>query len=435
MRSRSARRIVLAVAGACTCVFAMSAMARADIIATVEVPRLSGASSTDFDLATFNVGTGVRSNPGVNTTGIEFHPSIAGNRMVFERISGTAIHIIMRDLVTGQQAELFNGFVSAADQPNDPAVSPDGSIVVTGHPAGFAITLTSTNVSAFPNGPFPHTLINPGCLCGVTDTTFAPQVLSTSPLDLIFNDDFPLVFRFNNGHERSGSIFPALHPSMAPGGNIVVYEYLGGESNFPQGPGIWFGDGTLTGTQTRLPTPVNVGGSLAMEPTLSSDGRYLAFVRRSTSDGTEQLFVWDSQTQLLIDPNGINLGRLVDSARANFLAMHGNIALDTRPVLKVTSINVNGLIIFQLLSASNIGIIVEKVVGTTRVFGKRVPKLRFLGRVPLGHFKRGRGSIRWDRTVNGSKLGRGRYLVTVRSVTPQGGVRDLGRPTLIRIKR
>src|SRR5512135_3307377 len=97
------RRAWLAAACLATLTSAVPA-ARADIIATVEVPRLSGATSTDFDLATFNVGTGARTDPGVNTTDDEFHPSLAGNRVVFERTSHDAIRIIMRDRVTGQQA-------------------------------------------------------------------------------------------------------------------------------------------------------------------------------------------------------------------------------------------------------------------------------------------------------------------------------------------
>jgi hypothetical protein len=83
---------------------------------------------------------------------------------------------------------------------------------------------------------------------------------------------------------------------------------------------------------------------------------------------------------------------------------------------------------------SIIGIIVQRVVGRTRVLGHPVPKLRFVGRVPLGRFHKGRSHVRWNRKVNGHLLAPGRYQITARSLTPKGGVRDLGRPILIRLR-
>jgi hypothetical protein len=36
--------------------------------------------------------------------------------------------------------------------------------------------------------------------------------------------------------------------------------------------------------------------------------------------------------------------------------------------------------------------------------------------------------VKWDGRVNGRKLKPGRYLVTVRAVSPKGAIRDLGTP-------
>ena len=58
-------------------------VAGADLLATLEVPSQAGS---DLDLATFNIATRMRlAGPGVNTSANEFHPSMAGNRLVFER--------------------------------------------------------------------------------------------------------------------------------------------------------------------------------------------------------------------------------------------------------------------------------------------------------------------------------------------------------------
>ena len=54
--------------------------------------------------------------------------------------------------------------------------------------------------------------------------------------------------------------------------------------------------------------------------------------------------------------------------------------------------------------------------------------------MPLGTFKKGRHAIRWNLKVNGHKLRPGRYLVTVRAVTPKVVVRELGRSRVIRVR-
>jgi hypothetical protein len=69
------------------------------------------------------------------------------------------------------------------------------------------------------------------------------------------------------------------------------------------------------------------------------------------------------------------------------------------------------------------------------VLGHRAFRLRTVGRVPLGRFKRGRLRRHWDFKVNGRRLKPARYLVTVRAVTAKAKVRELGKPKLLRIRR
>jgi hypothetical protein len=83
----------------------------------------------------------------------------------------------------------------------------------------------------------------------------------------------------------------------------------------------------------------------------------------------------------------------------------------------------------------SVGIIVQRVVGTRRLLGRRVPRLQFVGRVPFGPQRAGTVRFRWDRRVNGRRLRPGRYLITYRSLRRKGAVRELSRPVMVVIPR
>jgi hypothetical protein len=89
---------------------------------------------------------------------------------------------------------------------------------------------------------------------------------------------------------------------------------------------------------------------------------------------------------------------------------------------------------FALVSPAKIGILVQRVVGTQTLLGRTVPKLRAVGAVPLGTFRKGRSSVRWDRTVNGRPLKPGTYRVTPRAVAKDGAVREFGTPRTVRLR-
>jgi hypothetical protein len=77
---------------------------------------------------------------------------------------------------------------------------------------------------------------------------------------------------------------------------------------------------------------------------------------------------------------------------------------------------ITGVVIQGNLTQSNsVGILVQRILGTRRVHGKRVLVLRSVGRVPLGHHHTGRLEIGWNLKVNGHRLAGGRYLVTLRA--------------------
>lgn len=68
----------------------------------------------------------------------------------------------------------------------------------------------------------------------------------------------------------------------------------------------------------------------------------------------------------------------------------------------------------QLAQSDTVGILVQRIVRFTRIHGKRVPVLQTIGKVPLGTHRRGHLRIRWNLKVNGHRLGRGKFLITLR---------------------
>jgi len=95
-----------------------------------------------------------------------------------------------------------------------------------------------------------------------------------------------------------------------------------------------------------------------------------------------------------------------------------------------------GAVIQAGLGQSNtVGILVQRIVRTKRVHGKRVLVLQAVGRVPLGHHRRGRLKIRWNLKVNRHRLGPGKYLITLRALDNHRNVLGLTNPVIFTVKR
>ena len=82
--------------------------------------------------------------------------------------------------------------------------------------------------------------------------------------------------------------------------------------------------------------------------------------------------------------------------------------------VSVTQTGNGAVISSQLGQDDTVGIPVQRIVRFTRIHGKRVPVLQTIGNVPLGHHRHGHLRIRWNLKVNGHRLGRGKYLITLR---------------------
>jgi WD40-like Beta Propeller Repeat len=450
---------VAAVLAAVAGTLAIGAPADANIIAAVEQP--AGGSRTDLDIALYDATAGTRLSlpASVNTTDDELHPSLTpdGRLLVFERSNATAgtHRIVIVDTSAGASADLFSGFEAAQVPPATPAISPDANTVITGRQtvtgsdSNFHHLLTVTDVSSFPGtttGPFPHQTIDPGSNGIGTGQTLEPAL---GPSGLV--------------------AYEVRVPGLTPGLGLATLGTAGecglgeGDAEFSQpafaaastanmlytrrsAPGaihpgdIWFaplalsGVCRISGSPTKLPAIVNTSSQDEARPALTPDGRYVGFVRHeSDSSGHSVLFIWDSLTQTLVNSAGVDLGVLTPR-EIDLIAARGNLSLRVSLVLRLTSISLSGVVSAQLVSPASIGILVQRVVGHHRVLGRRAPKLQLVGRVPLGHFKRGHMSTRWDHRVDGRSLRPGLYQVTVRALAPNGRIEDLGTPHLMRLR-
>jgi WD40-like Beta Propeller Repeat len=404
--------------------------ARADVFAASE-GFLGGRADLDILLVNASTGAEVTLPAGLNTTGAdELHPSLSadGSKMVFERRSGATVRIVETDLRTGQSADLFNGFEQAANPQVTPSISRDGRTVVTGEAFGADAKpqVTLTDVSAFPAGPFPHSTYR-------TSFSFAPGTTGATenPVlsgNLIAFEEQPtgadqhiVVGQLGGGTSQP---FGSRHPALgAPGGvNTVLFDVPGGNLSRDLAFSTFTDPTSAAGATVTPLAQLNTSSSAENRPSFSPDGRYVAFVGRNVR--LRGLLVWDSQTQTTINAPGASLGAVdtpIDGATSIFV----------RPLLKSTGI-VGSQIRFDLLENSGIGILVQRVTGHHKLFGKTVPTLRPVGKVPLGRFRKGSGHVRWDGKVAGKRLRHGTYQVTVRAVTRRGKVRDLGKPKLLK---
>ena len=438
----SHRRGVAAIATLATLAVATPA-AHADIFATLDRVR---PGSTDLDLAKINAttGAGVALPAAVNTPADEVHPAFSPDRskIVFLRadVNAGTRRVVMMDLKTGQSADLFNIFEATNDPPGAPVFSQDGTKVLTGRKLtalGSSSTqlnpsFTQTDVTNFPNGPFPHQIVAEGPGTTSPGRTSQPDVAGGGvfAFRIGFDDGrSSLVVRTGVTTTISDPLGASLaRPTISRSDDVLVFERDTAERKLFFRPL----DGLLT-TNTPFPALVDAPGVREEQPSFSPDGRFMAFLRGNNF--VQNLFVLDTQTQLLLNPQGVSVS---GTGTQNQNALHfseGAIDLNVTPVILNSGI-FSSNVVFTLSTNSGIGIIVQRITGTTRFLGRKAPKLKLVGRVPLGKFTKGHRShrVHWDRKVNGKRLAPGHYLVTVRSVTSKGQVRDLGKPNRVTIR-
>jgi hypothetical protein len=447
------------IAAACLgCLVALvgAAPASADVLAAAEVPS---AARTDLDIAVINAATGVRSTlpAGVNTAADELHPSLSadGSRLAFERVDHAAgtTRILVADLTTSRVADLFNAFEAQDDRPGPPLMSPDGQFVQTGHPfeqrgsgadTHFVAAFNQVFLRTFTGPPFDKGVV--GFLssqfgfAGRTDELVQEEGLGTSAFEVRPDSGQPAgelgLRKGTSATVIADDGFLFAHPALSTQAHVLVFQRaprqdgtVGPSSLVFRSDSPGLSDAPISG----LPAIVNASGGIdELRPAFSADDRYLGFVRDFAT--SERLFVFDTQTQTLLNPTGIGLGIFPKTGIGATARLDGGISLELRNGLVGGTLLFNGTLTVDLRFPTGVGILVQRITGQHRLLGMTVPTLRLVGRVPFGPQRAGHFRIRWNRKVNGRRLRRGRYLVTVRGVTKKGVVHELGKSFTLRVR-
>ncbi len=448
--NRIKRFRIVALASAAALATLAAPVARADIFAATCV---QGPTSQDIAIFNASLGTSVALPAAVNAAdGNERHPSISsdGRRLVFQRLGSTgAQRLIAVDLSTGQSADLFTAFELAQDPIFRSAITPDGTKVATGRRFRFfgllnrfLASATLTSLGTFPAGPFTRTsltaasvgYLEQGIVLGVAAGGGNRIALEVSPRggtgEIVLAQEgvgSSLPLRRVVTHYSQPALAAASSAQMLFVEQILFTE--GGVTRRRPGD-IVFRPATIAsfvGTPTRLGFGVSTNSRDESLPALTADGRYVACVR-DAEGANDRLFVWDSLTQTFLNPNGIDLGLTFMSSRC------GSTSLYTRSIIGSSVISQVGNVNATLTLASSIGIFVQRIVGKTRVLGRKAYELETVGRFPLGMYGAGNVFTHWNFEVNGEPLAPGKYLVTVRAV--EGDlVRELGKPQVMKIKK
>jgi len=452
------------------------ASASADFIAAYDT--VSAAGGQDVAVVNLTTGAQVRVPAGINTPAPELHPSLSpdGRFLAFERVVPVQAGPD-GPLVEQKQPFIFNLATGANVTPTDlsvplndpgnatPAFSADGTQLATGRYSDGPFPDGNVRITEVPNPPASAgqvavssgnpLLTLPPCgfspICGIEEPkTYSPSVgAGPNPLVAWNEDYFPnsssgsnefsntvnqtgiVIRRFGPGFVPQGNAVTLLanpggllHPSVGPnnlvayqaGGQIGMYDF-GTAQNFP----------TISGVDTPLQQRL---------PAFTPDGRYLAFMRQGT-DGHERLVLFDfGQTQQPVNAGGLDLGALPDPGQFGNLSVvevtpppavfcaSGCIALRVSPTASLTTT--------RIIAGTLIGLLVQRIAGTHKLFGRTVPTLVEVGRIPLG-FHRHAFTVPTPLVVGGHKLKDGKYLITARTLTAKGVIKDLSVSLAVRV--
>jgi hypothetical protein len=232
---------------------------------------------------------------------------------------------------------------------------------------------------------------------------------------------------------------PASHPVARAGDQTVAFA-MGAAGNsdihtttLPNG-GVF-----SVPTPTPAPAAINTSADEQM-PTWSPDDLKLGFVR--TTAGRRKLAVFDATPgiQSVLNPP-VDIGPEAPTPQTrSFQAVWGGLSMaeaaQVDPPAPATTCSAAclaalqpppGATVLQPVSLQpvvktpgtkplKIGILVARVTGKRKLLGRTVPKLRVVGRVPLGRVRNGTNRFRWNRRVAGKRLERGTYVLTFRTL-------------------
>ncbi len=406
----------------------VAAPASADVLAVFAVARPPGTA-----IVRVNAGTGAITQ--LYATNQLCHPSVSsdGTRIAWEVIFENNVVENVDDLGTGQEHFVVNQSGTAATAESSPAISPDGQTLLTGGRFAASPSVTLYSLATFPAGPFGvstfqtqysvpgggyvYDPVKSGSLIAFVVVGSSEQGLVVGQLGGVAS---PLL--------RGDYFEPALG---SPGGlpTLVFETFAGGRSLLASRPVLPLSD--FPGPPQSLPFDT----ANAYDPAFTADGRYLGFVSGPPDHSDARLFVWDTQTQTMINPAGVDLGDAGVCGAAEPYELYGDkLSLFEHTVFGRTGITPAGDVNFRIAQDSAVGIFVQRVIGHHELFGRRVPRLKVVGHVPLGRFRPGRRHAHWNLKVNGRRLKPGTYQVTLRALTAAKQIREFAVPHLIRVR-
>jgi hypothetical protein len=219
---------------------------------------------------------------------------------------------------------------------------------------------------------------------------------------------------------------PAGHPVPRVGDGYVALDLASGNDVDIQSIS-YPGETQLT----PAPTPITTPDPERM-PAWSPNGNSLGFVR--TTAGRRLLAIFDATPGIQAVVNKpVDLGADAPTPQTqSFQSVWGGLSLaeasTVDPPAPATTCSLACLASLSNTTLQNvvlkpfvtvptkIGIFVNRVTGTRRLLGRTVPRLRVVGRVPLGSARKGSNRLRWDGRVAGKRLKAGTYLLTYRTL-------------------
>ena len=410
-----------------------------------------------FEIGLLNASTGGKLTvpPGVNTADDELHPalSVDGRYLLFERmrllpklngdiVPPTARTLFMLDRQTGIITTLATGSGPPAGPTfahRDPrtvtwgvrptsttccilkfqAVNSDNTIGgSTGFPLGFTPAPAGQLLDA------PHVAMS-------SDPTnlYISWIQSDANSGVLLGAGTTMVGLREGEDPRAdfGSVdTPVSHPTPRRDDQYVALDRTsGGDADIQT---ISFPAET---SLTPAPAPITTAAPERI-PAWSPGGLQLGFVR--TTDGRRKLAIFDLTPglQTIVNPP-VDLGADAPSPQTRAIqSSWGGLSLAESSALDIPVVTCGTSCVTSLqttlarvplkprvstsVAGQSIGIFVVRVTGKRKLLGRRVPRIKRVGRVPLGKTRKGRNRFRWDGTVNGRKLKRGTYLLTFRAL-------------------
>ena len=452
--SRRTRITLAAVVAALSLAAALPASApAAGMIAAYD--RYETGKGFEIGLANASTGTKLTVAPGVNTADDELHPALSsdGRYMLFERmrllpkLNGDIVPpaertLLMLDRQTGVITTLATGDGAPAGPtfallaarrvvwgvaPQSTtccimkfqAVSTDNTIGgSTGFPLGFLpppagelLDATHATMDSNPTNRYVSWVrsdANTGALL-TGGTTIVGLRDGPSPRVDFGAPDVPV----SHPTPRSGDHYIAMDKTTAGDADIQTIS-------FPAETSL-----------TPAPAPITTAAPERL-PAWSPGGLQLAFVR--TTDGRRKLAIFDLTPglQTIVNPP-VDIGADAPSPQTRaFQSSWGGLSLAESSALDIPVVTCTASCITSLqpsitkvalkpavsttTKTQTIGIFVVRVTGKRKLLGRTVPKIKQVGRVPLGKTRKGRNLFRWNGKVNGRRLKPGTYLLTFRAL-------------------